>query len=329
MSAHRPPLPRRLLYALAPLLLVLVGVEALARLAWAPPSAAALGTQLPPHPTRLWTLPPGAHLGPGPDDARVDANGLRRVSVQGAPHRALTLGDSNVFGHGLPDRDTLHAALGRALAAEGVAVDVLCGGVPGYSSAQSLVLLDEVGWGLEPDLLIVANLLSDSTEERFQDAELLEQVARPGARARRHLLDHSRALTWLTLRLHPPSRTEQNVGWLRPPGAVHRPRVPVADYEQNLRRMASEAAARGVAVAFLELATVPAWRGEPDGEAWRRAQRRVAAEVGAPHVDGLAALRAAGLSEDAAFIDEVHVSAAGNQAYAAALARALRGAGWP
>jgi hypothetical protein len=42
-------------------------------------------------------------------------------------------------------------------------------GVPGYSTEQTLRLLEDVGWAYEPDLLIVHNIFSDCNIDAFQD----------------------------------------------------------------------------------------------------------------------------------------------------------------
>lgn len=319
----------RLALALGSVLVLLGGVELLARTLWHPDQQPVSGYGLPAHRTRLWGLPPGAVLGSPQAPIRIDAQGLRAVQQTGAPLRALTLGDSNIFGHELADGDTLHAALRAELLRAGLDVDVLCGGVPGYSILQSLRLLDEVGWALKPDLLVVGNLLSDSTAERFEDQDLLAALHRPGRQATDSLLRRSAALRWLSLWWRPLSNAERNITWLRTPGVVERARVPVSTYTQALETLADRAASRGVGVIFLELATADAMHGEPDGQDWRLAMRAVATQRGIPHVLGVAALRTAGLDVDTALLDPVHANPAGQRAYAQALADALVSAGWP
>ncbi|NOY26958.1 MAG: hypothetical protein GXP62_13900 [Oligoflexia bacterium] len=319
----------RLALVLGSVLVLLGGAELLARTLWHPDQQPVSGYGLPAHRTRLWGLPPGEVLGSPQTPIHINAQGLRAVELTGAPLRALTLGDSNIFGHELADGDTLHAALRTELLRAGLDVDVLCGGVPGYSILQSLRLLDDVGWALKPDLLVVGNLLSDSTSERFRDQDLLAALDRPGRQAADSLLRHSAALRWLSLWLRPLSNAERNIVWLRTPGVVEHARVPVPSYRQALETLADRAASRGVGVIFLELATADALRGEPDGEAWRLAMRLVAEQRGIPHVSGVAALRAAGLDVDTALLDPVHANPAGQRAYAQALADALVVAGWP
>lgn len=319
----------RLLLAVVPVTLLVVGAELAARALWEPADALGDDYGLPPHPTRMWGLPPGARFGGAPGDPRIGPDGLREVQRTGAELRVLTLGDSGIFGHGLRDDQTLHASLRRALAAHDVDVDVFCGGVPGYSILQSRLLLEEVGWALSPDLLVVGNLLSDSAQERFRDDQVLAALARPDRQLRDSLLRRSQALQWLSLTLWPPTNAERNISWARSPGGLPAARVPVAVYRQALEDLVEEAGERGVDVAFLELATTDMLEGEADARDWREAQRAVAREHGLPHVQGAQALQAAGLTGEQAFLDPVHVNGRGNQAYADALAEALVGAGWP
>lgn len=328
-----PAPPRRLLprlaLALLPVVLLCGGAELAARRLWSPDAGEVQGYGLPPHPTRLWALPAGASFGEADGEPRIGEDGLRAVTLTGASLRALTLGDSNVFGHDLRDADTLHASLAAALGRRGLQVDVLCGGVPGYSLLQSRILLDEVGWALKPDLLVVANLLSDSAEERFQDEELLADLGRPGRRAADSLLAGSRGLQWLSLRLHPPTNAERNVAWARSPGLLARARVPVPTYRAALDELLATAASHGVSVVLLELATTTQLAGEADAEAWRSAQREAARAAGVPHVRGDQALAAAGLDAASGFLDPVHVNGDGQRAYAEAIAQALATSGWP
>lgn len=69
----------------------------------------------------------------------------------------LMLGDSIVFGWGVPDDATLPAQLEGALAKAAPAGHwrVINGGQPGYSSAQSYMLLRELGLQLAPDLVFL------------------------------------------------------------------------------------------------------------------------------------------------------------------------------
>jgi hypothetical protein len=329
-------LGRRCAFAVAWLALILVVLEGAARLIWSQPSrleaALASGaTEITPHPTRIWGMAEGV-VGHRDVVAAIGANGLRVVEGTGAPLRALTLGDSSIFGHGLSDADTLHMRLRDSLEVRGVQVDVFCGGIAGYSSEQTRVLLEEDGWDLRPDLLILGQLWSDNSYERFVDREWMDLLAGPGG-IWAGPLKVSRALQWLHQLVNPPPPTDMSdiphVGWVKKPYETGRRRVPLADYAANLDAILLAAAARDVGVIALQ----PANRerlAKPRGWGWDSyfdAMDQVATRRGVPVVDAVETL--AGLSVDAAFLDRMHPTGEANGRYAEALAEALMAAGWP
>lgn len=321
---------KRLLFALLPLVALLLGLEGLARRQQAAAPARHPGMMVP-HPTRIWGLSPGQFTLAGVP-VQIDAQGLRAAPEDPAALRVLTLGDSTLFGHGLPDADTPHAQLDAALARRGVDVAARTVGVPGYSTEQTLLLMEELGWALRPDLLVVGSLWSDFQTETFNDRLWMRTLRSPAQRLER-LLSHSAAWSWLRLRLEGPEPAQRGglpVGWVRGPLPQTRSRVPLEDYTGNLHRLADEARARGVGLAGLSLCHRSEVGGRPGP--WRtyvRAQLAVAAEVGAPWVDACAVYTASGLSADALFLDELHPSGAANALLAEALAQALLDAGWP
>ncbi|MCB9766155.1 MAG: hypothetical protein H6739_40640 [Alphaproteobacteria bacterium] len=322
---------RRLAFALVPLVVLLWAAEVAARLFWTPPPPPDLTQDeylMPLHPTRLWGPPPGKTMGHGAA-ILIGPDGLRALPDEGAPLRILTLGDSNIFGFAMADADTLQERLEDALARRGVKAEVLCGGIPGYSSEQSRVLLEELGWDMKPDLLLIGNLLSDSTKEHFQDRVWMARLGQPEVQVDRTLLDHSVAWSWLRHQLIQESRVEQRIRFLRQPNLLAAERVPLDEYEENLRWMMTAAAERGVGAAIFQLVTADRLAGRPDAPGYVATQRALAQEYGVPIVDGRDVLVAAGLSEARAFVDPVHASAEANRLYAEAIAEALVAAGWP
>jgi hypothetical protein len=337
LPSLRLPSARRLAFALLPLLALLLAAELAAR-ALAPPEApagAAKGTEMVPHPTRIWAFAEGTITADGMTH-QIGANRLRVVEETGAALRALTLGDSSIFGHGLDDADTLHASLADALTARGHPTDVFCGGVPGYSTEQSLLLLEEEGWDLKPDLLVIGNLWSDNSREDFIDRQWLDELDSPVRRLDR-VLGWSAAWGWLRSFQKPKVKTldgQLPIGWVREPLPTREGsrRVPLSDYAANLDRMLREAAARGVGA--IVLAPANRHRLEPDRsfamwDVYFAAQREVAERRGVPVVDALDALKAGGLTADEAFLDRMHPTGAGNRLYAGLLADTLLAAGWP
>ncbi|MDP2311248.1 MAG: GDSL-type esterase/lipase family protein [Pseudomonadota bacterium] len=297
----------------------------------------AAGVVMTGHPTRLWGLSPGVKQNGG-----VVAN-INALGMRGAPPedpkppgklRVLVVGDSTFFGHGVSDDETFPAQLQARLRAEGLEVDVLNAGVPGYSTEQTRIQLDEEGWALAPDLLIVGNLWSDNNVDSFRDEDLLRT-----ARAREEnplfasyffrLLatavdqarggDGARLVTW--------TRKSQ---WPEKGGR----RVSLRRYGENLDTIAREAASRGIGTAFISPCNSGLVVGKyPDGASWDvffSAQRTIAAHHGVPLMETLPALRAATMGDPTPlFVDIMHPSALGHAVFAEVADTALREAGWP
>jgi len=325
-----------------PLVVLLGVVEAVVRAGMASPEIPRLqdmhqGTTMASHPTRMWTLREEMTEQFGAATT-VGENGLRAVVTTGAPLRILTLGDSSIFGHGLEDPDTLHVLLQQALEERGVATDVHCGAIPGYSTEQTVLLLEEIGWGLAPDLLVVGTLWSDNKVDRFVDREWMALLNGPAAPMDRFLSDRSQAWRHLRLAISPPpgasrGATFSPVGWIQTPApeAGFR-RVSTTDYARNLDKILVQAARRGVGVIMLQPVNPPRLKRQVDRKPWRayfEIQRGIAERRGVPVVDARDALLEAGLTVEEAFLDDLHPTGAANGAVAKELAKALVDAGWP
>lgn len=324
------PLARRLLFAAVPALVLAALAEGAARLFWNPlPPAPENGQVLAAHPTRGWGLDgaPTASAGAG---FHTDARGLRRVDPTGAPFRAITTGDSSIFGHGLVDADTLHASLRTALGQRGTDVDVFTVGVPGYTLPQSRTTLDEVGWELRPNLLVVGNLWSDND---FREAAEPEAQPSNAALWVAYFARSSAFLAWLSQA--GAGFTLPVVGWIQGDAPGGSRRVPLDQYVANLDGLLQDATTRGVSVVMLTPCNRDLAAGaEPPPRGWPWDLYFAAAEKWTTHrgvlrVDGCSVARAQGLAGDPAFLDDMHPTGALNRAYADALADALTTAGWP
>lgn len=184
-ASTRPPLRlrRKLLYSLVTLLVVLSVLEGGARLltratreetasTWQEHTRLVSAIGLPAlngimeyDPQRFWRLKPQVR------DQLVDgAIGPRRIRFRVSTHdslrsppltggntrqRILALGDSCTFGLGVEDDETWPAQLQQLLARDGLNVDVINSGVPGYSSFQGLRFLEAEGNRLQPDVVVV------------------------------------------------------------------------------------------------------------------------------------------------------------------------------
>jgi len=320
---------RKCIYALIPVTLLLVSAELSARILWDQDGQITGGYGLPPHPTRIWGLPPGGVIVEEGEPVQINKDGLRAVPDTGAKYRILTLGDSNIYGHQLRNENTLHFQLKEALARRGIEADVFCGGIPGYSSAQSLRLLNEVGWSLDPDLIIMANLLSDAIKENFTDKQLFAALDDPAVRAERGLLQDSQAWKWVRGQIREERRLDRRIRWLMEPNLFKAPRVEMRQYRKNLHSMLSRARRYGVGAIVFRLATrEQLTRGIPQAN-YIYMQELESRLWGVPLVDGIFALEASGRGPDELFMDTVHVWGIGNALYAEAIAEELVKNGWP
>ena len=290
------------------------------------------------HPTRLWGLSPGIKNNVG-STASVSELGLRGEPVEvprpEGRERVLVLGDSSFFGHGVSDSQTLAVQLQRALAAGGVDVDTVNAAIPGYSVVQSTVLMEEVGWSLEPTLLVMANFWSDNAWAAFHDEDLL----RTRELARTNPLVQSAAFRLIVSRVSAALGGRRLVSvapkeaW--PTDAVRR--VPLDRYAELSDALVREARSRGVGVVYLAPANTALVAPEEDSypPAWDPyfdAQEALVAHHGVPWADVTPPFRAVYEQEqdlEGLFLDLMHPTARGQRLMAEAVADTLLEAGWP
>lgn len=249
----------------------------------------------------------------------IDATGLRACPASSAP-LLLTLGDSSVFGHGLPDADTLH---GQLAVATGGDYRACTAAVPGYSSLQTRIFLEEQGWAMAPAVVVIGNQWSDNQFDYFPDATLLGALRGPSGAVEAVLIE-SALYRFLAGVLGRP--TTYSVYWKSRDSWGGVRRVPLASYAENLRWMLDEARERGVGVVFLTLANRRTLEHESVHEPWTpyvAYRAALAAAAGVPVVDATPLLRASGEAVDALFMDEMHPTALANRLVATELARAL------
>lgn len=378
---RRLTLARRLLFALLPLALLLLSGEGLLRLLGPPPVPSDPGLGFSAGGARAdpdfgWRLVPGGdvrdpvreawerHWGLG--DGRTEAgDGIDAYGFRDAPlafpkpegqRRLLVLGDSSVYGSGVPVSARFTEVLERALdPVHGAdpqrrAVELVNGGVPGWSSYQSLLQLHE-SLDLGIDGVVVYSVNSDmmSTEGGYPDYRYFPARARlRGATAVQRLY----LLQWLRWSLSDVARPR--------PTQVETRRVPVDHYRDNLERIVALCRAHGMGLVMVvaptaldlveersaaavqseeEAAAARAWLAEQAARpslsqgkpAYQKAMGLVAWEAGVPLVDGPRLFSRAVRAEprrrsgaDALFVDEVHPSVAGHALLAQALEPVLR-----
>jgi lysophospholipase L1-like esterase len=319
----------RLVFTLIPLAVLLAGAELAARTLW---TTMPVGDgNLPAHPTRLWTLNPHSQMPSAGVMVPIGGDGLRHVpDSSGYELRVLTLGDSNIFGYGLPHEHTPHAVLQAYLRDHQIEVDVLCGGVTGYSSLQSLALLEEQGWDLQPDLLVVGNLLSDEYQDYRSDRDRIEGRETPWARLEWSLLRWSLAWKWFRLRVIESAAGERVIRSAAQYVVSDTARVPLEEYEQNLLAMCRGAAEHDVGLVFYQPPTREQLEDPRLRSRHAEAMERAAQACHVPILRGIDVLREDGtLSPDQAFMDDVHASGQANRLLYRALGALLRSKGWP
>jgi len=290
---------------------------------------------LPGNPWLLWEMPPGERVELGVH-VSINALGIRGPAIErekpAGVRRVLVVGDSTVYGHGVDGPQVFSQRLNTRF---GPTVQVLNGGVPGYSSLQTLNLLQMRLMATEPDVLVIASLWSDNNFDSFVDGELIsrQRAHQRGWRATAlTLLEWSavyRFLDW-KLRMEDREAAVQEVGWMlgRAPQGDRR-RVPVNDYATNLQAMCDLMHASGGEVVFVSLANQVDLGAETTGaHAWslyRQVMVDTALRNGAPLVDVVAVFQTSGLSMDELFLDEMHPTDRGHDLIGQALARTLEG----
>ncbi|MDP2317394.1 MAG: GDSL-type esterase/lipase family protein [Pseudomonadota bacterium] len=278
-----------------------------------------------------WGLPADRIVMSGSVPCRINTLGLRGPDLAPRPpaeERILTLGDSTIFGDGVPESQVFSSvAAARLTTRWGVPVRGVIGGVPGHDSTQSLARLRDKGAGIEPTWVLVGNLWSDVYKDNG-----FERPSTSGAVARVKGPLAAFATYRVARTLLAPYLLRQKVGWIAsmegdvggkdPDG---RSRVLLRDYVTNLRALAAEAEKLGARPAFLALPAPvdfdPA--GPPDDvREYREAMRTVAAELGGPYVDAPAWFLAHG-GTIGHFADQVHPNIHGHLLIGEAVAATL------
>ncbi len=343
----RTSLARRLIFSLVMLLIVLGTAELLARLlggevleqaASPPPESTEGAPNLLGNPYLLYEMSPGERF---EADITIDINsyGLRgpewSLDKPTNVRRVMALGDSSVYGFGVEDEEVFTARLDDAL---GEGVEVINSAVPGYSTYQTINLLQIRSLALQPDLLLVGCIWSDNNFDSFVDRELLAAYSsfrNSNARVVHEVLGNAALYTILDYKLR-VLRTfpeERRVGWMVGRGErIGERRVPIQEYAHNLETIVELAHSAGAEVAFMVLPN----REDLDttyasGAAWdpyRQVMRDTAARHGAPVVELPALFVESGLEADALFLDEMHPTATGHAMWAERVLSVLEDRGW-
>lgn len=272
---------KKLLFAITPLLALLTCGELGTRVVGAPectpiqPQTGSWETMMG-DPELLWKLEPNRRFETGNDVTQINAVGLRdsllpSTAKKNNEIRVLVTGDSSIYGWGVRDNETYAIYLEQNLRRHfRRPIEVINLGVPGYSTEQTLRLLDKIGWSYEPDLIIVSNIFSDCNIDAFQDKQALA-LTNPESSSVYSILKSSR----LYCSLYMPwaqyqSNLNQDTNRVLMPGIPTGPnaavtleklskhialsRVPIPDYLDNLKKIKTQAAERDARMLLAPLA---------------------------------------------------------------------------
>ncbi len=340
---------RRLGLALVSLGLLLGVAEIVAaRLGWGPPENGLiyLGDE-----ELIFVIAPDQAVVAGTDDAQtgevrhpihIDAHG-RRVSgaAGGDPgpvgRRIVVLGDSLTFGPGVTDEQTYAARLAAELVAEeGAPVEVLNAGVNGYSTFHYSRWAEHRLAGVDPDLLIVGLYVGNDNE---LDLEARVQVPVPGERWLTRsalgyaLRDSVRERGWVARRARRQPMEPDLPDELLALAGKRQHELELKDQRrlwqhamEHLASVRDHAAAAGVEFVVLLVPVHWELNIEHESDAHVFLRDRLAA-IDVPVLTVLDALREV---KDTCWLpyDRGHLSAAGHQVVADALAAALREGGF-
>ena len=281
------------------------------------------------NPYLLWEQAPGVRTEHGVQST-INALGMRGpepvIPKPDGVRRILATGDSSVYGFGVADEQPFVQVAAKALGVEGHNA-----AIPGYSTYQTLNLLEMRALALEPDVVVVANLWSDNNFDSFIDKDLLNAYSSweqtPRARVEAWLAPSAiyRLMKW---RLVADSQQAEarKVGWTVGGGdQVGSRRVAIQDYASNLDRIAQRSLAAGAELVFVVLPNQEDLSPNPNPQAWsvyRQALRDTAARYGAPVIEAPALFYEDGRGQ-ALFLDEMHPTADGHALLGAELARTL------
>jgi len=278
-----------------------------------------------------------------------ESHGGHRKAKQ--ERRLITIGDSSVYGWGVPTGQTFQEVLERQLKARWPSFhfEVINLGVPGYSTEQSRRQLDEVGWAYEPDLLVFSSIFSDSNFDHFQDVEAL-RLANPAPTGLSAMLQSSRCYCSVYMSIQNRiARRGQQANRVLMPGVPRDARwvtdadrfgvdarVPIGRFQENVGAIIQRAKTEGVETILAPLAQewdAGRWsmpqlpQPEPNTPLpwtpYREVLRTIAHEKGLVHVPFYEAFAKSQLPAHQLFSDAIHPTPKGAQLMAQELFRAI------
>ena len=262
-------------------------------------------------PWSLWSLRPGATIGNSGE--RINSAGFRGPELEPAVPpgtlRVVLLGESSVFGLGVPWPETCGPQLARLLDERRVPAQVVNAGVIGYSVLQGLERYRSAVRPLRPDVIVIAfGALNDFAPcQGASDVEGLDAARRLRARDDGELWsglrEHLRVVQladWTWQRRQRAQVDELLAGGQAQLDAIGRldwpgcRRVPIEAFEAALVELVQEARADGARVLLVSLPRLPEQEDRRPIEAlYSERIEQVGERQGVTVVDARAAVRAA------------------------------------
>ena len=316
------------------------------------PTAADWAPTMKGNPFLLWEYAPGQRT-ESDTDININSLGLRgpepRIPKPDGVQRLLSTGDSSVYGFKVKDGGVFTDVAADRL---GQQVEGWTAAIPGYSTYQSLNMLEMRALKLQPDVLVIANLWSDNNFDTFVDKELLEDYdafEQGATEAVRGLLGKSALFRTLdyhfrlaknpTLSARGQRKNARKTGWSVGGQNINsgKRRVDANDYATNLHRLIDVAHNHNAEAIFVLLPhpfdLEEAAQKNPAWTLYRSIMRDVASSRGVPLVDMITAFQNTGLGRQELFFDEgepgiqddLHPTELGHRIMGEALAAALQG----
>lgn len=238
--------------------------------------------EYPLHKTMIWEQPKGTRFEHG---VRVTINhyGLRgeapEIPKPKEKKRIMSVGDSSIFGFLVEEEEVFTSVAVEKL----VNWEDINAGCPGYSSEQSLIWVRQFAALFEIDILVIANLWSDSTNMGFSDREMLQGKKIP---SNKNLLFLDRSSLFRVL-YSIFSTFPRKLEWSER-NIEGQSRVSPTEYRENLEQMTQIMARQGGKVIFLALASqeeIEEGRTDEKGEVYRKIMRQIATQVDSPIIE--------------------------------------------
>lgn len=245
--------------------------------------------------------------------------------------KVVFVGDSSLYGHDLDMSQTFPALVAAHFPGSIRSLNLA---VPGYSSSQSLAVLEVVLPRERPELVVVANIWSDAYFDTFVDRDVMAKMDTISFRFFHHTNRFlANAAVWRALLRVSGRLKPESVGWGErlESGISGRRRVEINDYAANLERITELAEANGAEVLFLVLASKPDLDDPDDVRPWhpyRRVMEETAVRLGYPALRLAEELSSPDIITETLFMDEVHPGAFGHQEIARILVNRLGEWGW-